>query len=549
MLKHLYIKHFTIIDEITVELNDGLTVLTGETGAGKSILIDALQMALGERAETSLIQTGQERCEVTAIFDVANNQPAQQWLQEQALDEGEECLVRRVISRNGPSRSTINGRPCSVQSLRELGTLLVHIHGQHQHQQLLKSDYQRQLLDEFAKQTALCNTVHDVYERWRQVQTELASLQNEDQTSQLEFLNFQINELEELALQPNELVELEAEQRQLSHAEQWIESCQQLVEVLSEDEQRSVLHGLYTAESLLKALPAEQQQTIAELLQQAQIQVSEAADQARHYLQGLEPDPQRLQWVDQRLARIHDMARKHRIKPEELLELQQTLVTKRQQLSHKDEHLAALQQQLTALATQYSKHAKQLTKARQQAADTLNKAVTAHIQTLGMPGGRIQIELSPRDSNTLHPYGNERVEFLISTNAGQPFGLLSKVASGGELSRVALAIQVIVAQATILPTLIFDEVDVGIGGGTAEIVGQQLKTLGKRAQVLCVTHLPQVAAQGMHHLLVEKRSDAQGVSTAIRALFQEEKISEIARMLGGVKITAKTLAHAREMVG
>lgn len=548
MLKHLYIRNFTIIDEIERDVAEGLTVLTGETGAGKSILIDALQVVLGERAESGLIKVGQERCEITAIFAVDDNLPARQWLEQQAMDEGQECLLRRIINSDGRSRSSINGRPCSLQSVRELGALLVHIHGQNQHQQLLKSHYQRELLDEFAQHTALVAAVNHTHQQWRAATQALASIQADDQSARQALLDFQIQELQELDLRADELSVLEVEHKRLAHAEQSISRCQQALDVLAQSEQTSVLQGLYAVDALLKHVPSENPSTL-ELLQQATIQIQEVVVQVRHTLDTLEPDPNRLQWIEQRLARIHDLARKHRIEPEALPALQQDLETQRQALDHSAERVAALQQEIEKLTQHYLQQADDLTRSRQKAAEVLSTAVTAQIQGLGMPGGRLHIVLTPKEGKELHAHGAEHIEFLVSTNPGQPLAPLKAVVSGGELSRIALAIQVVAAAAAILPTLIFDEVDVGIGGGTAEIVGQKLRALGERAQVLCVTHLPQVAAQGNHHWLIEKRTDQQVVHTGIRLLSTQERVQEVARMLGGVKITEKTLAHAREMVG
>lgn len=548
MLKHLYIKHFTIIAAVEVEFDPGLTVLTGETGAGKSILIDALQVVLGERAESGMIKNGSDRCEISAIFAVADNQPAQAWLEQQAMDEGSECLLRRVITQDGRSRSTINGRPCPLQLVRELGALLVHIHGQNQHQQLLKTDYQRELLDQYAQNQRLAQAVRQIYQDWREANQELTLLSTKDPSHQKELLDFQLQEFAELGLQAGELAELEQEHRRLTHAEEWLLSGQQVAEILSEGEEGSVLNGLHAADAVLKSLPPEYQ-SAAELLQQAMIQTEEAVSLVRHALQVLELNPERLQWVDQRMTRIHDLARKHRVLPEELLPLQLSLESQRQQLEHSGERVALLTQKLAAMAQEYPAQAQRLTLARQKAAKKLSAEVTAQIQTLGMPNGRFDIQLIPREDGVLHVHGAERIEYLLSTNPGQPFAPLSKVASGGELSRVGLAIQVAAASVAVLPTLIFDEVDVGIGGGTAEIVGKQLKNLGKKAQVLCVTHLPQVAAQGHQHLFVEKQARGEGVHTSIRLLTAEERIKEVARMLGGVKITEKTLDHAREMVG
>lgn len=553
MLKHLHIKHFTIVTEQEIEFSAGLTVLTGETGAGKSILIDALGVVLGERAEVGLIKQGSERCEVTASFALEAIPAAQQWLLTQDLDEDAQCLLRRVISRDGRSRSTINGRPCTLQQVRELAVHLVHVHAQNQHTWLLKTDYQRQLLDEFAGHHALCAKVEELYKNWRKLQQEYNTcLQTaQDRNAQQELLNFQLQEFAQLDLKPGELAALAEEQACLAHAEQWLASCQQALTQLVDSEQYAVVHNLYAASQLLKNAATHHTNlaVAAELLQQAIIQVQEAVSEVRRAEDALEPDPARLSVVDQRLAVILDVARKHKVTPEQLLEKHANLAAQLQQLTTVDEHLAELAQQITELAATYKTYAQQLTASRQQAAAKLSAAVTQHMQMLGMGNGEFQAQVMTLELENVHPHGNENISFQVSTNAGQPLQALAKVVSGGELSRIALAIQVITAQLVATPTLIFDEVDVGIGGSTAEVVGQQLKQLGKNAQVLCVTHLPQVAAQGDQHLHVSKQQQAKTVETQIRALSAAEKIDEIARMLGGVTITHKTLAHAKEMLG
>ena len=553
MLRHLHIKHFTIITEHALELDSGLTVLTGETGAGKSILLDALGIVLGERADSSLIQNGRDRCEVTATFDINPIPQAAKWLAAQEFDDGEDCLVRRVINRDGRSRNTINGRPCTLQQVRELAGLLVHIHGQNQHSLLVKTDYQRQLLDGFAAHDTLRQPVRALYNSWRQLHQELNTCQqsHSDQSAQLELLNFQLQEFEQLGLGEGELTALEQEQQRLAHAEQWLISCQQVVTLLAEGDHHAALSGLYAASQLLKNFAGANPNlsTAYELLQQAIIQSEEAITEVRQALNTIEPDPARLAAVDQRLALIQDLARKHRVPPEELLQKQQRLSQKLQQLTTQDERLASLTQQITEVTAQYNIAAKKLSTSRLKAAKRLSTAVTEQMRQLGMQNGRFEVQLSAHDPDSLQANGAESVEFLVTANAGQPLQPLNKVASGGELSRISLAIQVITATAAASPTLIFDEVDAGVGGRTAEIVGQQLKKLGASAQVLCVTHLPQVAAQADQHLYIQKQEKNGAVETAIQALTAAEKIAEIARMLGGVTITEKTLAHAREMLG
>ena len=557
MLKNLDLQHFTIISELALEFAPGLTVLTGETGAGKSILLDALEIALGERADTSLIQQGSERCEISLTFAVHNIVSAQQWLLEQALDEeGDECIIRRVISRDGRSRSSINGRPCSLQQVRELGALLVHIHGQNKHSLLLKPAYQRQLLDEFAQLQALCSSVHECYEQWRQAQNELETQQTGGfgLDAQKELLGFQLQELEQLALTEGEWGQLLTEQSQLAHAAQWIAAAQQIMDTLVEDEQYSTLRRLHQAHQQLRDLSQRTQgidrvAAALEFVKQATIQIQEAHIEVRAYFQTLETNPERLHTVEQRLALIHDMARKHKINPEDVLLKQQALQAEYDRLAQVDQHLIALQEQVKHWSERYTQLAEQLTAARSQAAKVLQKKITEQIRRLGIAHGELNIQLSPYSPQVPHPFGNEQVEFLVTTNPGQPLQALSKVASGGELSRMALAIQVVTVQENTLPTIIFDEVDVGVGGRTAQIVGEQLRKLAGNAQVLCVTHLPQVAAQGHQHLQIQKVVKKENVNTVIRSLLAEERTAEIARMLGGVTITKTTLAHAREMLG
>jgi len=553
MLKHLHIKNFTIINELALDWTSGLTVLTGETGAGKSIMIDALEMVLGERADTAFIQAGSERCEITATFSITKKSQAAQWLQREALDEVDECLVRRVINREGPSRNTINGRPCTLQQVRELGAMLVHIHGQNKHSLLLKNSYQQELLDEFAAHTKLCNAVRENYDGWHQVQQQLQSCQQSGQQydAQKELLTFQIQEFELLGLQVGELNELEQEQQRLANAEQWISSCQQVLNVLSENEPINVTQGLHIALQQLRSFSVKAVgiNPAISLLDQAIIQINEATAEVQNYLNSLELDPQRLNFIDTRLAAIHALARKHRITVEELLPHKEKLEQQLWQLANMDERIAQLNQQLEEFATTYKKNAQLLTASRQLAAEQLSKKITKQIQALGMPKGQFQVQLSPYPADSFHPHGAEQVQFLVAMNPGHPMQLMSKVASGGELSRISLAIQVVTAQTNTLPTLIFDEVDTGVGGGVAEMVGQQLRSLGERAQVLCVTHLPQVAAQGHQHFRIQKQIKKNMVETQVQTLSTAERMEEIARMLGGIKITETTLAHAREMLG
>lgn len=553
MLKHIYIKNFTIISELDLELTHGLTVITGETGAGKSIVLDALQIALGDRAESNLIRANNERCEISITFDIKANKLAQQWLEVQALDEEDECIVTRILSKDGRSRTMINRRPCTLQQVRELGNFLVQIHGQHQHQALLKNDHQRELLDDFSAHPDICHQVRKLYQQWHDINDEISKLKNstQDQSARIDLIQYQLTELNQLALKDNELSELEQEHRKLANAEQIIYQTNQALNFLSDNEENSSLAHLYDAQQQIQML-SDKHATLSnagELINNAIIQIEEAADELRNYLDHLEINPERLQEIEQRLTIIHDVARKHHVQPEQLLELQQRLQQQLQGLLHSGERISYLEQQLQKLYTEYLQVASQLTASRQKAAKKLAKLISEQIRPLGMPNAELKVELQPLSNSQPAPHGLERIEFLVNTNPGQTLQPLSKVASGGELSRIALAIQVVTAQTTGTPTLIFDEVDVGISGGTAEIVGKLLKSLGDKAQVLCITHLAQVASQGHQHLHVQKITSKQHTETTIKLLSPREKIDEIARMLGGVKITDRTLAHAKEMLG
>jgi DNA repair protein RecN (Recombination protein N) len=550
MLKHLHIKNFTIIDELSLDLTDKLTVLTGETGAGKSIMIDALELTLGARADTGFIQAGQKRCEITATIDISKISAAQKWLINEDLDEDDECLISRTINRDGRSRNTINGRPCTLQQVRELGNFLIHIHGQNQHTLLTQSDHQRKLLDSYAAHDNLLLNAQKHFTKWHNAKDELQTLNAADgnQEQQKEWLTFQIDELDDLSISAGELESLETEQKKLINATQSITTCENILNIFSGDN-HSVTSDLDTITALLKQLPTEKAITeTIQLLDESRIQIHEAQNNVSHYLNNLSPDPEALENIEQRLSRIHELARKHKTLPEELHLKQAELELELEKLTGMDARISELQQQIIQAKEDYQVAAEKLTQSRQAAADKLNKAVTAHIKQLGMQNGKLQVTLQPHEDNTPRLHGQERIAFLITTNPGQAPGPLSKIASGGELSRISLAIQVVAAEASSSPTLIFDEVDVGVGGMTAEIVGQQLRQLGEKAQVLCVTHLPQVAAKGHQHLFIAKQSDKNTVSTSIRLLTAKEKTNEIARMLGGLNITEKTLAHAEEML-
>ena len=551
MLTQLLIRDLAIVTALELELHGGLTALTGETGAGKSILIDALGLALGERADNGMIRAGSERAEVTAVFDIATQDSVSTWLREQELDDGEECILRRSLNREGRSRAYINGRPVPLQQLQSLGGLLVEIHGQHAHQSLLKSQHQRHLLDaygghlELARETA---NQFKAYQKSRKTYDELVAAAS-DRASRLDLLQYQQNELAALDLTLEELSTIDQEQRRLSHLDQLRQQCGEIVNGLDEGEPS--MRGLLTRYvDQLTGMQAhdESLNEPREMLESALIQVDESLAFLQGYLSDLELDPAALQAVEQRLEAIHDAARKYRVTPEELPQRLSEIEQELNQLEHADTELAGLEKQLSEQQERYQASATKLSKARRKAAKRLGDEISQGMQNLGMKGGVFAVDLSPLAEEKVGAGGLETVEFQVSANPGMPLQPLSRVASGGELSRISLAIQVSTIRYSDTPTLVFDEVDVGIGGGVAEIVGQMLRTLGGSRQILCVTHLPQVAAQAMHHLQVSKSSSKQETRTQISPLEQEQRIEEIARMLGGVKITDQTLAHAREMV-
>ena len=559
MLTHIQIRDFTIIDQLDLDLEKGMSVLTGETGAGKSIMIDALNLVLGDRADSGVVRHGCARADISATFDVSNITAAQAWLAEHELDAPDNagnnvvCVLRRTITSEGRSKGYINGIAIPIQSLQALGDMLVDIHGQHEHQSLLKNDMQRQLLDDYAGHSDLLAKLAATWRQWKTRGAELELLRNatQDRDARLDMLRYQIHELETLALNEHEVSALEEERTRLANAGRLLDTCQTALHTLYESDADDIFTVLGRTISEIEQLRAldSRLSSACDLLNSAHAQIEESAHELRHYRNTLDLDPARLSWIEQRLDAIHQLARKHRTVPTALTTLLATLTTELSAIEHSDEHLEHLQNQLIALSQAYLEHARQLSASRIRAAQEFNQKVTDAMQPLGLTGARFEISLQPFNTDMqATATGLERVDFMVSTNPGQPLKPLSKVASGGELSRISLAIQVIAAHSSHIPTLIFDEVDTGIGGGVAEIVGRQLRTLGESHQVLCVTHLPQVAALGHHHLHVSKESTKDITTTRIRALASTARNEEIARMLGGVEITAQTRAHAREMI-
>ncbi|MFA5678790.1 MAG: DNA repair protein RecN [Pseudomonas sp.] len=553
MLLHLAVNNYAIVDHLELELNRGMTVITGETGAGKSIMLDALALALGDRADSGAVRPGADKADILATFDISDIPEATQWLQQRDLTSDEpQVILRRVVTAEGRSRGYINGTPCPQQDLKALGNMLIDIHSQHEHQSLLKTDTHRRLLDAYANASELARQVQLAAQRCRQTEQALqqANDNSEEHRSRIQLLSYQLEELDNLSLQEGELEQLESEQRQLANAELITQSCQQIITICSESDSGSVLQALNTSLGRLGSLRQHSRNLddAHDLLASAQIQVEEAVGELSRYLDHFEADPQRQQEVDERLGVIHDLARKHRINADELPALQLRLIEELEGIQQNDTDKERLAEELAAYQAHYQRLADKLSGTRQKAAKKLARAVTGEIQQLGMPGGQIQVQLHPLQAAQYPLQGQENVEFLVSANPGQPPKPLAKVASGGELSRISLGIQVITAQTSRVPTLVFDEVDVGIGGPTAEIVGKLLRQLGERGQVLTVTHLPQVAAQGHQHLFVRKEQQRDSTRTRIDKLDQEGRVQEVARMLGGVDLTEESLAHARKQL-
>lgn len=545
MIVGLYIKDFAIVKSLDLTLDKGMTIFSGETGAGKSIIINALNLALGGRADTKIMRPGVEQSEITAVFDITDIPLAQRWLQQQELAAVEECIIRRTIKSDGRSRSTINGVPYPQQAVRDFGELLVNIHGQNEQQGLLRRERQRELLDDFAGNQQLLKQLKQAFKTWQQTHTELTKLQHEveDYQAKSELITYQVQELEELALQADELATLHGEHKQLVNAEQLLQDCTQAIELLENNKLTAAKTAIEKFSQINASIASAE-----ELINTALIQAQEASAELQQYLATANLNPQRLPQVEQRLHRIYDIARKHRVQPEELYELYSKLTVKLQELTNSHGKLATLQEQEQQLAEQYTNIVAKLSKSRQKAASKFSNQVVAQMQLLNMQHAALEVACVTPEAKPFSVHGAEEVEFLVTTNPGQPLRPLTKVASGGELSRISLAIQVISMQKTGMPTLIFDEVDVGIGGKTAHIVGKLLGQLGAKTQVFCITHLPQVAVYGHNHMLVDKQVIDNVTTSTVQTLDQQQREQEVARMLSGAKISAQTLAHAQEML-
>ena len=554
MLTQLTINNFAIVRQLEIELAKGMSVITGETGAGKSIAIDALGLCLGQRIETSMVREGQERAEICATFFIEPTNPAYQWLQAQELqdpDNPSDCILRRVINADGRSKAFINSTPVSASQLKEIGQYLIHINGQHASQLLLKNDYQLQLVDTFAHHHDLLAQMREDYRTWKNLQTQVKTFQQKvaENEAKKQLLQYQVEELDEFALRPNEYLELEEDQRRLSNSEQLTQLSQSALQLLSENETVSIDSMLYRATQYIDELSEldPRYASVQTMLNDALIQVQEATSEVQHLASHIEQDPMLLQEIEQRLGQALQLARKHNVKPEELVEWHQKLKAELTALLDFSESEERLILEEKAAFEKMQRTAKQLHESRCQAAEKLAQQVTHSIKGLAMENAEFFIEVNS-DLTKVTANGADNIVFTLRSNLGQQAQPLTKVASGGELSRISLAIQVLTSDQSAIPTLIFDEVDVGISGKTASVVGKLLRQLGDKCQVLCVTHLPQVACHGHHQFNVEKFTVDDKTETKMTALSQEERVPAIARLLGGSEITELALANAQEML-
>jgi len=551
MLAQLTISNFAIVRELEIDFQRGMTAITGETGAGKSIAIDALGLCLGGRAEADMVRQQAARADICARFSLKDTPSAQRWLEENQLDEGSECLLRRVISSDGRSRGFINGTSVPLSQLRDLGQLLIQIHGQHAHQLLLKPDYQKHLLDAYADESLLTQAMAARYRLWHQSCRELARHQQlaQEREARRELLQYQLKELNEFAPVAGEYENIDEEYKRLANSGQLLSISQQTLQLLADGDDSNLQSQLYNARQMMGELISmdDKLSGVFTMLEEAAIQISEASDELRHYCDRLDLDPNRLYELEQRLSRQINLARKHHVTPEELPVFHQQLLAEQQQLSQQESDQEELSGTVALHHQAALETAQQLHQRRAHYASELSQLITESMHALSMPHGKLAIDVQ-FNAEQLTADGADRIDFRVSTNPGQPLQPLAKVASGGELSRIALAIQVITAQKMDTPALIFDEVDVGISGPTAAVVGKMLRQLGESTQVMCVTHLPQVAGCGHHHFFVSKETDGAVTETHMQALDKRARLQELARLLGGSEVTRNTLANAKELL-
>lgn len=551
MLVSIAIKNFAIVRQLEVQWHNQMTTITGETGAGKSIAIDALAQSLGERSDAGMVRAGADKAEISTEFDISHLPQAQTWLSQHDLADDNECILRRVISKEGRSQGYINGNRVPAAMLKDLGNLLVSIHGQHAHQLLTKSEHQRNLLDAYANNAPLLNKVAESYISWQNKQKELNQLIERQQefSAQQQLLKYQVEELDKADIQPGEFALIEQEHKRLHNAQSLLTDSQQALNILIEEDAGNAYSAMQSALSLIQrsANVDSGLNPSLELIDSALIQLQEGANELRHYCDSLELNPERLYEVEQRLDLMVDLSRKHQVTPEQLPEHHQKLHDDLKSLSHSDERIVELEQELIAARAEFEQQSRVLTEVRQEYAAKLNKKISNSMSELNMAGAKFEIQLTDL-ADQANKFGAEKVDFLVSANPGQPLQPLAKVASGGELSRISLAIQVIIAQKVTTPTLLFDEVDVGVSGPTASAVGKLMKKLSNNTQVICVTHLPQVACYGHQQQFVKKVTQQEQTETSMMALDNLGRVDELARLLGGDQISSTTKANAQELL-
>ncbi|SHI44185.1 DNA repair protein RecN [Cycloclasticus pugetii] len=552
MLKSIDIKGLAVVDQLNLELEQGMTVLTGETGAGKSILLTAMKLCLGERADASLLRPGANKADLSLEFDITDLPASQQWLIDNDLDDEGDCFIRRTINADGRSKAYINGQAVNLKALQQLSKHLINIHGQHAHLDLLHPGKQCELVDSSLPSQALLLECRKQYSHWKRLTEELHHLTdgNEDNESEKQLLKYQINELEQANIIHIDYDELVQEHALASNMRKIIETSAHQIDILYENENASIYGQINNVSHELELLAdlAPEFTSVGEQIKEASIQIQEASRDLRHQIDQQEDDPEKLSLLDQQLSSIHELARKLHVEPSQLSDKYTQLTARLDLLENRNEKLSALQLDIAEAETLYRKQAELLHNERKQHALKLSRNITNTLKTLGLPDGKLNINVNHLAKQPPQKNGLDDVIFLISTNPGMPDSPIGKVASGGELSRISLAIQVVTSRRNTTPTLVFDEVDAGIGGGVAETVGIRLRELACDRQVLCVTHLPQVASQGHQHLLVSKQKSQQQTKTKIDSLNQTQRINEVARMLGGIDLSDKTIAHAKEMV-
>ncbi len=552
MLISLSVRNLAVVEDLALTFEPGMTSLTGETGAGKSMLVDALSLVLGDRADSNMIRHGAERAEIEADFNLNNNAHLAKWLKDHELDEEEQCHLRRTISRDGRSKGYINGRTVPLALLKEVSERSIDIHGQHAHQSLIRPQTQREILDIVSDNKALLDKLKAAYRDWLASQQEFEQLQNQadEQRAKQELLQYQVTELDNFQLTEAHIQNLLQEQSQLANATQLISTAETGLHRIFDEEQAGaydiINHTLAELEKLQHFEP--RFASAVETLNAAIINLDETANELRHYLDHIDLDPERLNSIENELSQLHDIARKHQVEVEQLPELYQTLSSELERLSNSEVQIAELETALAAKEDKCRALSRQIHEKRVKTAKPLAKQISASIKQLAIPSGEIDIEVTANSDDKFSEHGMDNIRILVRTNPGQPSGELAKVASGGELARISLAIQVVTAGKRTVPTLIFDEVDVGIGGSVAEVVGQHLRKLATTQQVICITHLPQVAAQAHHQLQVSKKHLKDSTHIVVDKLDRQQRIEEIARMLGGVNLTTKTRSHAEEML-